>query len=271
MSESNDLSARDVIARYPGLRDDHLRYLEKWGLVRPAVRAGAGRSYGFADLAVIRQTATALEEGRPFRAVVRQLEAERHGQLALDFRRESTPARVIALTPRSTRPTVPAGESPIAQDQISRGEQLFLEASALDAGDEASRRQAEALYRQALIADPCLVAALINLGNLHYIEGHLPEALALYAQAASQAPDYFEAHYNLANALHDAGRLEEAAEAYQASLAVDETHAEAHFYLAVTFEKLGNSTDARPHWQAYRTLAPNGAWAELAKEFTENT
>ncbi len=94
----------------------------------------------------------------------------------------------------------------------------------------------------ALIADPCLVAALINLGNLHYIEGHLPEALALYAQAASQAPDYFEAHYNLANALHDAGRLEEAAEAYQASLAVDETHAEAHFYLAVTFEKLGNSS-----------------------------
>ena len=88
----------------------------------------------------------------------------------------------------------------------------------------------------------CLVAALINLGNLHYIEGHLPEALALYAQAASQAPDYFEAHYNLANALHDAGRFEEAAEAYQASLAVDETHAEAHFYLAVTFEKLGNST-----------------------------
>jgi tetratricopeptide (TPR) repeat protein len=106
---------------------------------------------------------------------------------------------------------------------------------------------------------------LINLGNLHYIEGHLPEALALYAQAASQAPDYFEAHYNLANALHDAGRLEEAAEAYEASLAVDETHAEAPFYLAVTFEKLGNSADARPHWQAYRTLAPNGAWAELAR------
>jgi DNA-binding transcriptional MerR regulator len=117
VSESSDLSARDVIARYPGLRDDHLRYLEKWGLVRPSVRAGAGRSYGFADLAVIRQTATALEEGRPFRAVVRQLEAERHGQLALDFRREPTPARVIALTPRSTRPTVPAGDSATAQDR----------------------------------------------------------------------------------------------------------------------------------------------------------
>jgi tetratricopeptide (TPR) repeat protein len=271
VSESSDLSARDVIARYPGLRDDHLRYLEKWGLVRPSVRTGAGRSYGFADLAVIRQTASALEEGRPFRAVVRQLEAERHGQLAFDFRLDASPARVIALAPRTARPAAPTGDASIAQDQISRAERLFLEASALDAGDEGARHQAERLYRQALVADPCLVAALINLGNLHYIQGHLPEALALYGQAAAQAPDYFEAHYNLANALHDAGRFAEAAEAYQASLAVDETHAEAHFYLAVTFEKLGNSTDARPHWQAYRTLAPNGAWAELAKEFTENT
>ena len=41
----------------------------------------------------------------------------------------------------------------------------------------------------------------------------------------------------------------------------------AHFYLAVTLEKLGASSEARPHWQTYRTLAPQGAWAELAKEF----
>jgi len=76
VSEPSDLSARDVLARYPTLRDDHLRYLEKWGLVRPAGKSGvAARSYGFADLAVIRQTASALAEGRPFRAVVRQLEA----------------------------------------------------------------------------------------------------------------------------------------------------------------------------------------------------
>ena len=28
-------SARDLRGMYPTLRDDHLRYLEKWGLVRP--------------------------------------------------------------------------------------------------------------------------------------------------------------------------------------------------------------------------------------------
>src|SRR4029078_324771 len=35
VSDPSDLSARDVLARYPTLRDDHLRYLEKWGRVRP--------------------------------------------------------------------------------------------------------------------------------------------------------------------------------------------------------------------------------------------
>ena len=97
VSEPNDLSARDVLARYPGLRDDHLRYLEQWGLVRPTKRRGTLRAYSFSDLAVIRQTSAAIAEGRSFRAIVRQLDAERHGQLAFDFRLDAQPARVLTL------------------------------------------------------------------------------------------------------------------------------------------------------------------------------
>ena len=103
-----------------------------------------------------------------------------------------------------------------------------------------------------------LVAALINLGNVHYAQGHLPEALALYDQATGLAPDFFEAHYNRANVLHDVGRFEEACEAYREALTIDPSHADGHFYLAVTLEKLGASAEARPHWQVYRTLAPDG-------------
>ena len=44
---------------------------------------------------------------------------------------------------------------------------------------------------------------------------------------------------------------------------------DAHFYLAVTFEKMGLSQEARPHWTAYRSLAPQGEWVELAKEFSD--
>src|SRR5690606_7541139 len=56
--EPGELTARDVLARYPNLRDDHLRFLEKWGLVRPG-RTASGRTYGFRDLAAIRQAAGA--------------------------------------------------------------------------------------------------------------------------------------------------------------------------------------------------------------------
>jgi hypothetical protein len=37
----------------------------------------------------------------------------------------------------------------------------------------------------------------------------------------------------------------------------------------VTFERMGQSQDARPHWKAYRDLAPHGEWVALAKEFSE--
>ncbi len=271
VSDAREVTTRDVLARYPALREDQLRYLEKWGLVQPTRSASGGatgRAYGFADLAVIRQTASALLAGRPFRAIVRQLEAERHGQLAFDFRLDATPARVIALTPRQ-RPPAPETGGPSESD-LSRAEALFLQASSLDAGDEGDAGEAEVLYRKALEADPYLVAALINLGNLHYAHNRLAEALALYEQAVSLAPDYFEAHYNRANVLHDAGRFEPAAESYLAALELDAEHPDAHFYLAVTLEKLERSADARPHWDAYRRLAPDGAWAELAREFTEH-
>lgn len=267
VSDAREITTRDVLARYPPLREDQLRYLEKWGLVQPA-RSAAGRSYGFGDLAVIRQTATALAGGVSLRVVVRQLVAERHGQLAFDFRIDATPARVITLTPRE-RPAAPDTGGPTESD-ISRAEALFLAASALDADDPDEGARAETLYRRALDADPYLVAALINLGNLHYAGNRLAEALALYEQAITLAPDYFEAHYNRANVLHDAGRFDQAAESYDAALALDPDHADAHFYLAVTLEKLERSGDARPHWETYQRLAPDGAWAELAREFTEN-
>ena len=265
VSDAREVTTRDVLARYPALREDQLRYLEKWGLVQPT-RTAAGRAYGFSDLAVIRQAAAALSGGRPLRAIVRQLEAERHGQLKLDFRLEAAPARVIALMPRQ-RP--PAGSGDPSDTDISRAEALFLEASALDVDLETESDRAESLYRQALEADPYLVAALINLGNLHYARNRLAESLALYEQAVALAPDYFEAHYNRANVLHDAGRFDEAADAYRAALDLDPGHAEAHFYLAVTLEKSGQSQEARPHWRAYQQLAPEGEWVHLAREFSD--
>jgi tetratricopeptide (TPR) repeat protein len=148
-------------------------------------------------------------------------------------------------------------------------EEYFRAASLLDDGDESKREQAAAVYRRALEADPCLVAALINLANIHYSRDELAEAQALYERAIGLESDFFEAHFNLGNIYHDLGRFSEAQACYAEAIHLNPTYADAHFYLAVVLEKMGASQDARPHWRAYQQLAPQGEWVELAKEFSD--
>lgn len=269
---SASVTRRQVLDRYRHVRDDHLRYMQKWGLVRP-VRSGGEPCYGFADLAVIRQADHELAAGASFRAVLRSLLALREGQLAFDFRIEAEAAKVLQLR-RPEPPPLAAlmdpGLSPVSgHGPRSRAEQLFAEASALDNGDPARADAAMGAYRRALEVDPDLVPALINLANLHYSRDEIAEAHALYERAIALEPDVFEGYFNLGNILHDLGRYREAETAYRDALRLNPTYADAHFYLAVTLEKAGRSQDARPHWRAYQQLAPNGEWVELAREFSD--
>ena len=257
---------RDILAMYPQLREDHVRYLEKWGLVRPALKTSSGMFFSFADLAVLRQIAGELSRGVAFRAVVRAVSAERQGQMALDFRRETEPARIVTIRPRiASEVTV---EPEIVVDRAA-AEQRFTVASSLDDGDPANQDAAAQAYREALQADPYLIPALINLGNLHYARDELVEAQALYERALALAPEVYEAHFNLGNVHHDLGRFEAARNCYEDALRLNPDYADAHFYLAVTLEKMGRSQDAKPHWRAYQQLAPNGEWIDLAREFSE--
>jgi tetratricopeptide (TPR) repeat protein len=264
-------STRDLLARYRLLREDHLRYLEKCGVIQPVVRTNADTFFGFADLAVIKQANDELAGDASFRAVARNLIASRHGQLAFDFRLDAAPAKILALRPRAeTAPRRPldVSEGDRPRD-TARAEEYFRAGSSLDDGDDSNLEQAAAAYRRALELDPYLVAALINLANVHYSRDETVEAQALYERAIGLEPDFFEAHFNLGNIYHDLGRFAEAQACYREALRLNPVYADAHFYLAVTFEKLGQSQDARPHWKAYRELAPHGEWVELAKEFSE--
>jgi tetratricopeptide (TPR) repeat protein len=157
----------------------------------------------------------------------------------------------------------------VSARDVALAEDYFRAASALDDGDESKREQAAAAYRKALEFDPYLVAALINLANIHYSRDELVEAQALYERAIGLESDFFEAHFNLGNIYHDLGRFTEAQACYTEALRLNPHYADAHFYLAVTLEKMGMSHEARPHWRAYRQLAPEGEWVELAKEFSE--
>ena len=260
---------------YPLVHEARLRYLHTWGLVRPAARTNADTYYTFADVAVVKQVNDDLRQGRSFRGAVRRQLAARDGQRALNFsavRGDVRPAKVVALRRRATKivsaddgPGWPDADSP----QAAIATRFFVEGSELDEGSEADLERARTAYRKALLLDPNLVPAIVNLANIHYAHDELVEAQALYAQALSLDADCFEAHFNLGNIHHDLGRYEKAVGYYTDALRLNAAYADAHFYLAVTLEKMGRSQESKTHWRAYQRLAPDGEWVDLAREFSE--
>jgi tetratricopeptide (TPR) repeat protein len=265
------VSRRQVLERCKHLRDDHLRYLQKWGVIQPARRTGAGGevSYAFTDLSVIRQADAELAGGASFRAVMRNLLASRAGQLTFDFRLEAEPAKILHLRRPEPPPLAALMDPAPPRTETTSAEREFVHASSLDDGDPMHFEDALAAYRRALEIDPDLVPAIINLANIHYSRNEIAEAQALYERAISLDHEVFEAHFNLGNIFHDLGRYSDARACYRAALALNPRYADAHFYLAVTLEKNGQSQEARQHWKAYQELAPNGEWVHLAKEFSD--
>jgi tetratricopeptide (TPR) repeat protein len=264
------ISRRQVLERYTHLREDHLRYMQKWGVVRPVASSNGEASYAFSDLSTLRQADAELAEGATFRAVMRNLAASRAGQLTFDFRIDAQRAKVLQLKRPDPPPMAALMDAqPRPSAHMPSAEQYFMAASILDDGDPANFDEAAIAYRRALEIDPYMVPALINLANIHYARDEIAEAQALYERAIALEADVFEAHFNLGNILHDLGRYPQAQACYRDALRLNPTYADAHFYLAVTLEKNGQSPDARPHWKAYQQLAPTGEWVHLAKEFSD--
>jgi tetratricopeptide (TPR) repeat protein len=286
-SAGGSYGTRDIRSLYPRITENHLRYLEKWGLLRPSGGPRDRRAYSFTDLLTIKHVAAELERGTPLRSVLRTLASERQGQLEFDFHQHTGPdtprAKVVALETRKGRrglqaaggaapltagPALPPAEG-VIDPQAALAARYFVEGSKLDDGDERNMEEAAGAYRRALVIDPDLVPALVNLANIHYARDELIEAQALYERAIALDPDCFEAHFNLGNIQHDLGRYEGALGCYRDAVAINPGYADAHFYLAVTLEKTGRSLEAKAHWKTYQDLAPEGEWAELAKEFLD--
>src|SRR4051812_25703481 len=103
---------RDIRNLYPRMTENHLRYLEKWGLIRPGHARGDGE-FTFTEVATIRQLASELDKQVPLKHALRALMAERQGQMQFDFHAShSTPAKVVALpAPHERRP--PPDRAPV--------------------------------------------------------------------------------------------------------------------------------------------------------------
>ena len=269
-------SLRRLRGLYPLVHEPRLRALHTCGLIRAVERTNTDAYYALADVGVIKQINDELRQGRSFRAAVRERLAARAGQLALDFsaaRGDARPAKVVALRRRATTRITSRAGQPVRlrpdNPQASQAARYFLEGAECDEGNDADLERAREAYRKALLLDPAMVPAIVNLANIHYAQDELVEAQALYLWALGLDADCFEAHFNLGNIHHDLGRFEDAVAWYRDALRLNPSYADAHFYLAVTLEKMDRPDDSKAHWRAYRRLAPDGEWADLVKLFSD--
>src|SRR5438046_3132639 len=105
---------RDLLARYRSLRDDHIRYLVKCGIVRPVMRTNADTYFAFADVATLKQANDDLWQGLAFRMLVKALPATsspkprrstsaRSASSRISSRRTSTSATSTTISTASAR------------------------------------------------------------------------------------------------------------------------------------------------------------------------
>ncbi len=256
-------------------------------LVRPAHGQGEAASFDFRDLLSLRALVALLDRGVSMRRIRRSVERVRErwpelerplgalqlqegtaerlvvrhagslldpdGQLLLDFADGDAEGRPVAELPAApgTGPTT-------ALEWFERGCQLDVESTTLPEAIEA--------YRRAIELEPTLADAHCNLGTAHYNRGERDLARTAYEAALEQYAAHREANFNLANLLEEAGRREAAIHHYKRAVAADPCFADAHLNLALLYEKIGIPRRGRDHWRRYLQLAPEGTWAEVARQ-----
>lgn len=257
-------------------------------LVRPANGQGEAASFDFRDLLSLRALVALLERGVSMRRIRRSVERVREcwpelerplgalqlqegtaerlvvrhrgslldpdGQLLLDFAADAAGD----AKPVSELPAAAATGPTTALEWFERGCQLDIEDGTLTEAIDA--------YRRALELEPTLADAHCNLGTAWYNRGDREAARAAYEAALEQYPAHREANFNLANLLEEAGRREAAIHHYKRAVAADPCFADAHLNLALLYEKIGIPRRGREHWRRYLQLAPDGTWAEVARQ-----
>ena len=109
-------------------------------------------------------------------------------------------------------------------------------------------------YRAAVVLDPNLAEAHYNYGVLRTGQGKPAEAAEAFRQALELNPAYAEAHNNYAYLLMTSGKLEDAAQHYRAAIESKPDYRMAHFNLGRILVQQGKVPEAIEHLK--KTLAP---------------
>ncbi len=114
--------------------------------------------------------------------------------------------------------------------------------------------KAEEHYRAALALDPNLAEIHYNYGVLLTGQGKNVEAADAFRRALELKPAYAEAHNNYAYLLMTSGKLDEAAQHYRAAIESKPDYRAAHFNLGRILVQQGRVADAIEHFR--QTLTP---------------
>lgn len=284
----SELFTRREVARLLGTTEARLRTLDRANVVSPSGSRGRRRAYTFQDLIALRATQM-LQGDVGLREVARAVRALRRAlpritrplqelRLVSDGRRVVVRAHDGAFEPSTgqlvldfdihrlrddvVRVLRPAGDSERARSAY----ELYARASMLDE-DPATFDEAEKLYRRAVALDPALAIAYTNLGNVRFRRGDADGAEKLYRRAIGIDADQPEAHYNLGYVHLERGDAASAIEHFDRAITRDPRFSDAHFNAAMAHEQLGDRQRARTHWRRYLELEPDGAWADIAREY----
>jgi tetratricopeptide (TPR) repeat protein len=93
-------------------------------------------------------------------------------------------------------------------------------------------------------APPSEVSAHIDLGNRHFIEGRLDQAIDCYLQAIGAEPDQMDAHHNLCAVLMAQGQFQAAIAHYEQILEFKPDYARAYAGLARALLNVGDAPRA---------------------------
>lgn len=105
-----------------------------------------------------------------------------------------------------------------------------------------------------------------TLAEWLYREGRLEAARERYYCALEIDSEHLEARVNLGCALIDLQDLDLAIAALRGAIEQHEDFADAHYHLARAYSSRGESEAADPHWRRFLEVAPEGPWAEEARE-----
>jgi tetratricopeptide (TPR) repeat protein len=269
-------STREV-ARLLGLSETQVRSQARAGFLTPERGPRNGYRFSFQDLVLLR-TARELAHARvPPRRIrtalcglARQLPSGRSltemrilaegggvvvhdggnawnpesGQLHIDFVRADVvspgagPAKALLSATRAARKDDDPWE-------------LFDLALELEGTDPVAALEA---YSRALVVDPTLTDAHVNIGRLLQLAGRTQDAIQHYVACIRSGTTDPTAAFNLGTALEELGQWQDALAAYQRAVETDSRFADAHFNLARLHDQLGRRAEAIRHLRAYKRL-----------------